>query len=127
MKKKFIFLFILIPALLLSQGEESPTTTTKKKVKTSIPVQAQYSNRFKIKEVYFNKRIDPNGRGEMLEVQFSLTNSTDTPMDLYIFVIATYEIEEKIYSSFNRPTIKEKRMKNFCPIPWKMYQILNIH
>ena len=63
-----------MPALLLSQGEESPEVTSKKKVKTNIPVQAQYSNKFKVKEIHFNKVIDPNGRGEMLDVQFSLQN-----------------------------------------------------
>ena len=38
-------------------------------------------------------------------------------MDLFIFVIATYEIEEEEYSSFKIPMPKEKRIKSFVPYP----------
>ncbi len=114
--KKYIalLLFALIPAVTFSQAEK---TSTAPEAGTNIPVLAQYSNRFKVKSVYFNKKIDPSGRGEILEVEFLLENQTDDPMDLYIFAIATFEKKQKTRSSFEEPIPPEERIRSFVPFP----------
>ncbi len=117
-----ITLLIIIPAFLLSQEntpEKKSDTTGSSQVKTQIPVQAQYSNRFKIKHVNFNKHIDFWGRGEILEIEFVIINQTDDPMDLYIFTIATYETKREKDSYFKMPIDSEKKI-NFVPHPFDL-------
>ncbi|MFC1670693.1 hypothetical protein ACFL20_09890 [Spirochaetota bacterium] len=74
-----------------------------------------------MQKIYFNKRIDPKGRGWLLEVQMELENLSNEPIDLYVFVVATYEVSEgKKFSSFNRPIPPEERIKLFIPFPFDM-------
>lgn len=125
MKKYSIMLLaVMVPVILFSQEvkKEAPPQkeeTSKKQgdVMTNIPVQAQYSNNFEIKNLFFNKRTDLGGRGEILEVEFSLQNLTDDPMDVYIFTIATFEKVERTKSSFERPVPKRERIRTFVPYP----------
>ena len=120
--KKFITLILvmLVPALLLSQADTSKSqekSAGKDKIITNIPTQAQYSDKFTIKNLYFNKRIDLGGKGEVLEVEFILQNLIDEPQDLYIFTIATYEKTEKTKSSFERPIPTRERIRTFVVYP----------
>jgi hypothetical protein len=85
---------------------------------TNIPVQAQYSNKFRIERYYFNRKIDPKGQGELLEIELLIENLTDDPMDLYIFTIATFEKVERTTSSFERPVPEKERIRNFTPFPF---------
>ncbi len=114
-----LMLIILLPVILLSQESTTDTktdTTGSSQVKTQIPVQAQYSNRFKIRHVNFNKRIDLLGKGEILEIEFVIVNQTDNPIDLYIFTIATHETKRQKDSYFKMPIDREKKL-NFVPYP----------
>lgn len=121
-RRILIFLFLLIPALLSSQGTQ-PLPAKKKTAmnastsKAKIYVQAKYSDQFRIKKVYFNRRLDVAGRGEILEVEMLVENLTDDPIDLYIFTIASYEVDVKSQTSFDRPVPPEKRIKNFRVFP----------
>lgn len=110
-----VFLILLLPGLLISQEN----TTTKEDVKSisNIPVQAQYSNNFVIKNLFFNKRIDLGGKGEILEVEFVLENLTDDPQDLYIFTIATFEKKETTRSSFEPPIPPKEKIRTFVTFP----------
>ncbi len=142
MKKNVaIALILLFPVILFSQvvkkKEKSRETATEKsavtakekdeskekEVKstsglvTTIPVQSKYSNKFKIKSIDFNKAVDYNKRGEILEVQFVLQNLTDDPMDLYVFTIATYEKKERTRSSLEPPVPPSHRVRSFVPFP----------
>ncbi|MCP4137952.1 MAG: hypothetical protein GY754_43720 [bacterium] len=124
-KRILIALLIAIPVGTFSQstttgtaaGTTTAATTKKSTVETSIPVQAQYSNKFRIKDVTFSKKIDPTGRGEYLEVEFRLENMTDDPIDLYLFVIATYEKAQRKLTSFDRPIPQKDRIWTFEPSP----------
>ena len=118
-KSKLIFLILITPVILFSQVKNKKTRGSSV-VKTTIPIQAQYSNKFKIKDVSFNKRIDYNGRGEVLEVEFSINNLTDDPMDLYVFVITTFEKNEKIKTSFNIPIPAKEKIRSFVPYPFDL-------
>lgn len=118
--KKYIALMLmfLCPILLFSQEEKKEgVSTNQSKIITNIPVQAQYSNSFKIKNLFFNKRIDLGGKGEILEVEFTLENLTDDPMDVYIFTIATFEKVEKTKSSLERPVPQKERIRTFVTYP----------
>jgi len=123
MKKYATALFaFLFPVLLLGQEikkEDTPKEEPKDqpKIITNIPAEAQYSNDFAIKSLFFNKRIDPGGTGEILEVELTLENLTDDPMDLYLFTIATYEKVEKTKSSFERPIPQRERIRTFVTYP----------
>lgn len=121
-RRILIFLFLLIPALLFSQGTKPVPDGNKKEVKYSTSkskmfVQAKYSDQFRIKSVYFNRRLDIGGRGEILEIEILIENLTDDPIDLYIFTTASYEIDAKTHTSFDRPVPPRKRIKNFVVFP----------
>ncbi len=119
-KRIICLLFCLIvPTLLFSQDEKKSAATpeTKVKLNTSIPVLAQYSNNFKIEKYYFNRKIDVQKRGEILEVELVISNLTDNPVELYIFSIATFEKVERTKSSFEKPIPEKERIRSFVPYP----------
>ncbi|MDH7552965.1 MAG: hypothetical protein QHH74_04850 [Spirochaetota bacterium] len=108
MKKKFLtIIMVLFTSVLLAQTTQ----------KLDIPVQSLYSNQVKIKDIYFNRRVDTAGKGDVLEVEVLFENLTDNPMDIYVNVIATYEKEEKTNSSFEMPIPEKERIRNFVPYP----------
>jgi hypothetical protein len=113
MKYIAIMMSLFIPALVFSQD----TGKQQKAVITNIPVLSQYSNSFIIKNLYFNKKVDINGKGEILEVEFLLENLTDNPLDVYIFTVATYEKTEKTKSSFEIPVPPKERIRTFVTYP----------
>ena len=119
MKKYVIVLTALLFPVLLPAQEAKKEDAAKEqpKIITNIPAEAQYSNNFAIKSLFFNKRIDPGGKGEILEVELTLENLTDDPMDLYLFTIATYEKVEKTKSSFERPIPYRERIRTFVTYP----------
>ncbi|MBN2402209.1 MAG: hypothetical protein JXN64_07395 [Spirochaetes bacterium] len=82
----------------------------------NIPAQIQYSGRLEIRNVSFNKKLDVSDRGEILETEFILQNNTEEALELYLFVIATFEKTET-KSSFEIPVPESQRMKNFVPFP----------
>ncbi len=120
-RMSLILLMMLLPwSADAQQGGAKKVEAPKEKgtpIQSSFPVQAQYSKTFKIFPYYFNKRIDPSGKGELLEVEMIFENLTDDPQDLYIFVIATYEKKEKTKSSFEIPVPESERIKNFVAFP----------
>ncbi len=109
-----VIIFICMPAFLFSQPKDEKKSETQGK--TTIPVLSQYSKNFKLHDVNFSKRSDFAGKGEVLEVEMRLTNLTDDPADLYIFVIATYEIPAN-KSSLSAHLTEKDRMKTFSPFP----------
>lgn len=108
MKKNFLtIIMVLFTSVLLAQTTQ----------KLDIPVQSLYSNQVKIKDIYFNRRVDIAGKGDVLEVEVLFENLTDYPMDIYVNIIATYEKEEKTKSSFEMPIPEKERIRNFVPYP----------
>jgi hypothetical protein len=111
---------LLLPGIVLSQGDAQNDTKRQGRTTMNIPVLSQYSSKFAIKNVDFNKVIDYKGRGEILEVQFILQNLTDEPMDLYIFTIATFEKAQRTRSSFEPPIPPTQRIRSFVPYPFDL-------
>lgn len=104
MKKLLSLILLMVPVLVFAQTENTGNSSSKITEMVSVPVQAQYSDRFKISSVYFNKKMDLLGRGELLEIELVIENMTDDPVDLNVFTLATYEIKNPDYSSsFVRP------------------------
>ncbi|MCU0846504.1 MAG: hypothetical protein MUD12_01290 [Spirochaetes bacterium] len=124
MKKNFLILTILaLPIMIFSQestdkkaGSDAPKKI-ESQISTSIPVQAQYSDEFAIKNIEFSRKVDLLGKGDILEVKMMFDNLNDDPKDLYIFVIASYEKIEKTKSSFERPVPEKERIRTFVPFP----------
>lgn len=112
--KRLIAILILLPGITFSQENKAPENKKKSEI---IPIQAQYSDSFCIKNISFNKETDLYGKGEVLHVQFVLQNNTDDPMDLYVFVIATFEKKEKTCTSFELPVPEKERIRSFVPFP----------
>ncbi len=114
-----ILLICALPVVVMTQENEAPQKTeeTTRTVQKQVPVLSQYSKDFLIKNISFNKRIELSGKGELLEVEFELVNKTDYPLDLYLFIIASYEVKEKTRSSFETPIPPEKRIRSFIPYP----------
>jgi len=110
MERFFSMILVFIPMLLLAQnsGEIAPINSIET---ITVPKEAQYSERFKISPIYFNKRIDPAGLGDILEVEMIFENLTDQPMDLNIITIATVEFPPKRDSSFDPIILKNDLIK----------------
>lgn len=113
MKRILTLLLLLIPLLLFAQEKGAENKSEKKQ----FPVQAVNTSIFKIRNLDFNKEI-PGYAGEVLETQFQLINNMNTPIELYIFVIATYESQYKTKSSFESPSLDDKNLiKNIKVFP----------
>ena len=112
MRRKLLIVIMvcIIPGWLFSQEN----TSVKKQ---HIPIGSQYSHNFEISKIYFNRRIDTTGKGELLEVEMVIENQTDDPMDLYVHVVASYEKVEKTRSSFEMPIPEKERIRSFVPYP----------
>jgi hypothetical protein len=115
---KFILLVIVFSYIetgIAQQKKTRPKRGTKSVVKTpkqkatkgrgkkseaDLPSQAKYTDILTVKRVYFNKRTDPRGRGNQLEVSVEIYNNTNFPRDLYIFIIASNDDVVMQKSSF---------------------------
>lgn len=123
---QFIILILLLPIFLFAQETPAParpeSSAPAKKAEgtepnSSIPVQSQYSDKFSVKNLDFNKKLELEGKGEILEVCFTIENHIDDAQDLYVFVIASYEVGKPKETSFDRPIPPHKKMQSFVPYP----------
>ncbi|HEY1406019.1 MAG TPA: hypothetical protein VF857_05360, partial [Spirochaetota bacterium] len=98
---------------------EEPAKTVDTQKNDPFPPFAVSTDLFKLPMPTFSKKIDPKGRGELMEVVFELTNTEDTPRDLYIFVLASHEEQKWVYNSFRtKRTVPEKvDIDLFAPDP----------
>lgn len=120
LKKMLAAAFIILPVALLAQagpGKDAPEKKGASAFSTNIPVQAQYSEKFEVEHCYLNRRIDPGGKGELLEIELILKSRLNEPIEMYIFTIATFEKIEKTKSSFEMPVPERERIRNFVPYP----------
>lgn len=106
MKHLLIFLFLITPMLLFSQDKVAENKDNKFDI-TKQPVLSVFTDLFKLKNLNFSK-VRLNDNGEILETQFQLENLTNVSMNLYVFVIATYEKEFIPVSSFDKPDLEDK-------------------
>lgn len=102
MKHLLIAIFLITPVILFSQEKSADNKIDIRKE----PVLSIYSNLFKFKNLDFS-REQPDNSGEFLETNFQLENLTNVSMDLYIFVIATYEKDYYTISSFEKPDLED--------------------
>ena len=108
MKHFLISLFLIIPVFLFSQDKGTTVKMDPKK----IPVQSVRSELFKIINLSISK-LQPDNTGEVLETQFQVENQTNIPVELYIFVVATYEREYITKSSFEKPSLDDRNPIKF--------------
>lgn len=119
-KKIAIAIAVIIPLALMSQEKKGAEPSRRGDASLEIMPQAQYSNKFAIKGMNFNKKIDLGGKGDVLEVEFILYNLIDDDQELYIFTIATFEKTEKTKRSFEEMVPEKERIKNFVPFPYDL-------
>ena len=105
MKHLLISLFLITPVLLFSQDKGADNQYDLKKE----PVLSIFTDLFKLKNVTFTREQRDN-TGEILGTEFQLENLTNVSMDLYIFVIATYESEYITKSSFEKPDVEDRNL-----------------
>ena len=114
MKQFLISFFVIIPVVLFSQDKSSGDRLdiTKK------PILALASESFKIKNLSFSK-FQYDITGESLETVFQIENLIHPPLEFYIFVIATYELDHITkFSSFDRPIpVDNNLIKNIQAYP----------
>ena len=93
------------PAQPSDQGKKADASGTK----DPFPPQSVDTDDYKVSPPSFLRKGDNQGKGEVLEVGFDITNNTDNPHQLYLFVIATYEDTKWLYNSFKtKKTVPEK-------------------
>jgi len=105
MKHLLISLFLITPIVLFSQEKSTDSKLDPKKQ----PVLSISSELFKLKNLSFS-RIQKDSSGEILETEFQLENLTNVSIDLYIFVMATYEKDRILKSSFERPELEDRNL-----------------
>jgi hypothetical protein len=72
---------------------------------------------FHVKDLSFT-RLEYDAGGEFLETSFRIENLTNVPIELYIFVVATFEKGYIPYSSFESLELEDRNWtKNFKPFP----------
>jgi hypothetical protein len=125
-RKLLIIAFIcVLPALGFSQTKAQVSIPAEKVknetsgTKDQFPPQSVDTDDYTVSHPSFLKKGDNMGKGEVLEVGFDITNNTDNPHSLYLFVIATYEDTKWQYNSFaNRKVIPQKvAIEYFSPSP----------
>ncbi len=105
MKHLLIILFLITPVFLFSQDKGADNKLDIKKE----PVLSIFTDLFKVQNLTFSK-IQTDSNGEILETQFQIENQTNIPVNLYIFVIATYEKEYITKSSFEKPSMEDTKL-----------------
>lgn len=83
------------------------------------PTYAVSNEDFSVSMPSFSKQGDLHGKGEILEVQFSINNESDGKHQLYVFVLATREEIKWITNSFNTKNVfpEKNDFVEFVPFP----------
>jgi len=86
-RRIYIMLALFVPVSFVFPQSDT-VKDEKNKTKIEKPEQIVTTDVFGIENLSFNKKIDPTGKGELLQVEFALKNNTDSPLELYIFMMA---------------------------------------
>jgi hypothetical protein len=105
MKQFLISFFVIIPVVLFSQDKSSDSTLNIKKK----PILSVSTKLFKVRDVSF-ARFQYEITGEYLETSFKIENLTNTPLEFYAFIIASYEKEYIPKSSFESIDLEDRML-----------------
>ncbi len=114
-----VILPLLISAAIFAQDKKENSTEKISAEIANLPSQSFNTHIFDVEKFSISLGYDSFGRGEILNVEFGLRNKTDDDRELYIYTIATEEIDTSIHSSFNRPVEAEDKsiFLNFVTFP----------
>jgi len=85
----------------------------------NLPVQSYRTHIFDVEKFSISFGYEPRGFGEVLTVEFGVRNKTDDERELYIWAIATEDVDPSGDSSFKIPRTDDQRIlvRNFVPFP----------
>jgi hypothetical protein len=107
------------PASKAPAGAKSADNGVKQQKEDPTPTYAVSNEDFSVSMPSFSKKTDLQGKGEILEVQFSIENNTDGKHQLYVFVLASREDIKWVSNSFNTKKIYPEKndISEFVPVP----------
>lgn len=89
-----LFMVLSISSAVIGQEATTATQASAPSNTQDIFVpESQVDPRFNLKNISFDLRLDPRGRGEILDVVFELENNTRKPLELYGYVVAFTETD----------------------------------
>ena len=112
----------MVPVLCVAQNQTQPSAEKPKAAADSVskeqfPPQSVVNDDYTVSHPSFLKKGDNAGKGEILEVGFDITNNTDNPHTLYLFVVATHEVTKWQYNSFNtRKVVPQKVVTDYFSV-----------
>jgi len=117
-KRLIIIALICVFPVLGSAQTQTPAPVKTDQVKKNetagskdpFPPQSVKTDEFTVSQPSFLRKGDNQGKGEILEVGFEITNNTDNPHNLYLFVIATNEETKWQYNSFKNKKITPQKV-----------------
>ncbi len=120
MRKKIALaaLIVLAAATIFAQNTQN-TGSNQTDETIALPSQSFRTHLFDVEKFSIMFGYEHRGFGEVLTTEFNLKNKTDDELELYIYAIATYEVDDFNKSSFNlpRPGEGEVTILNFIPYP----------
>ena len=126
-KHLLIIAFACIFPVLGFAQTQAPSAAKSEQVKKNetadskdlFPPQSVKTDDYTVSQPSFLRKGDTQGKGEVLEVGFDITNNTDNPHQFYLFVVATYEDTKWQYNSFNtKKTVPQKvAIEYFSAVP----------
>ena len=114
-----VILPLLLSAAIFAQDKTGNRAETGAGEVDNLPSQSFSTYYFDVEKFSVSLGYDNFGRGELLNVEFGLRNKTDDDRELYIFAIATEEIDRTGPSSFKEiiESGDKTNFLNFVPYP----------
>ncbi len=112
-----IFIFLVSVAIFAQNSQNTGGNQTDETI--NLPIQSLRTHLFDVEKFSIMFGYEHRGFGEVLTTEFNLKNKTDDELELYIYAIATYEVDDSNKSSFSIPRPGEGGVTilNFIPYP----------
>ncbi len=113
------FISLFIAGAVLAQDKAGTQKDGNTVEPVNLPVQSVRTHVFDVEKFSISFGYEPRGFGEVLTVEFGLRNKTDEEKELYIWTIATEDVDPSADSSFKMPRTDDQRIlfRNFVPFP----------
>ena len=112
-------MILLLATGLMAQTKAEPRAGGETVEVLSHPVQSLRTHLFDIEKFTISFGYEHRGFGEILTAEFGIRNKTDNERELYIYTIATEDVDPTGDSTFKRPREEADNVliRNFVPFP----------